>query len=195
MSEFVLYLVLLAFVQNLILSTGLGASLIVRVTRRPRDILVYGATLCFFTELSILATYPLDGLIGTSPIAKFLRPAMMIAVAAVLYLIITPLIKRWLPQVYRRISYLIPQAAFNTMIIGLLLIINHQFSISLPGALGIGAGSSIGFVLISWVVVEGIDRLDNPDTPGAFRGLPGTLLYLGILALALMGFGSHVSLI
>lgn len=195
MSDFISYLLLLAFVQNLVLSTGLGASLLMRVTRRPKDVLVYGATLCFFTVLSILASYPLDALIGTSSIAKFLRPAMMILVAALLYLIVTPLIKRCLPQVYRRISYLIPLAAFNNMVIGLLLIINHQFSISLPGALGIGVGASVGFVLLSWVLVEGVDRLDNPDTPGAFRGLPGTLLYLSILALALMGFGSHVSLI
>lgn len=39
-----------------------------------------------------------------------------------------------------------------------------------------------------------MERLDNPDLPQSFRGLPATLIYLGILALALMGFRQVFSL-
>lgn len=195
MRDFLIYLFALTFLQNLVLSTGLGASMLLRITRRPKDIVAFGGILCLFTTLSVLVMYPLDHLIGTGTLAKLLRPALMIAVAALLYLIATPLIRRLLPQLYRRISYLIPLAAFNNIIIGLLLIINHQFAVSLPGALGIAVGASLGFVLLSWLTVEGMERLDNPDLPAAFRGLPATLLYLGLLALALTGFVSDVSLL
>ena len=40
------------------------------------------------------------------------------------------------------------------------------------------------------LTAEGIERMDNPDMPEAFRGMPSTLLYVGLLALALMGFAS-----
>ena len=40
-----------------------------------------------------------------------------------------------------------------------------------------------------------MERLDNPDMPVSFRGLPATLVYLGILALALMGFTPVLSLL
>ena len=40
-----------------------------------------------------------------------------------------------------------------------------------------------------------MERLDNPDMPAAFRGLPATLVYLGLLALALMGFTPAFSLL
>lgn len=195
MRDFLVYLFALTFLQNLVLSTGLGTSMLLRIIRRPKDILAFGGILCLFTSLSVLVMYPLDHLIGTGTLAKLLRPALMIAVAALLYLIATPLIRRFFPSIYRRISYLIPLAAFNNIIIGLLLIINHQFAVSLPGALGIAVGASLGFVLLSWLTVEGIERLDNPDLPAAFGGLPATLLYLGLLALALTGFVSDVSLL
>ena len=40
-----------------------------------------------------------------------------------------------------------------------------------------------------------MERLDNPDVPKAFRGLPAILIYLGIIALALMGFSDSAPLI
>lgn len=100
-----------------------------------------------------------------------------------------------LPSLYRRVSRLLPLAAFNNLVIGMALIINHQFALGLAGAIGLSLGASLGFVLLSWLTAEGIERTDNPDMPQAFRGLPSTLLYLGILALALLGFTSSFSFI
>lgn len=40
-----------------------------------------------------------------------------------------------------------------------------------------------------------MERMDNPDMPQSFRGMPATLVYLGILALALLGFTSSFSFV
>ena len=45
------------------------------------------------------------------------------------------------------------------------------------------------------MTAEGIERLDNPDMPEAFRGMPANLVYLGLVALALLGFTSDFRLI
>lgn len=195
MSEFFLGLLAIAFLQNLVLSTGLGSSLLIRIARRPRDTVAYSGVLCGFLVLSVLVTYPLDRLIGTEPVAKLLRPAMMIAAVALLYAVVDPLVHKLLPRLYKRIANLLPLAAFNNIVIGLLLILNHQFSASLGASLGIAVGTGIGFVLLTWLLSEGTERMDNPDMPAAFRGLPATLLYLGILALAFTGFETGTSLI
>ena len=42
------------------------------------------------------------------------------------------------------------------------------------------------------VVREGARKLDNENVPETFRGLPVTLLYIGILALAIYGFTGHL---
>lgn len=92
------------------------------------------------------------------------------------------------PPVPGRIQRLLPLAAFNNVVVGVALVINHQVQVGAAAAVGLALGSCLGFLLLSWLTAEGMERLDNPDMPAAFRGLPATLVYLGILALALMGF-------
>ena len=193
-SDLLFFLLLTIFVQNIVLTTGFGSSVMLRIVRRPQDIFRFGGLLCGFSLLTMLIAYPLDRLIGTSYTAKLLRPLMLIAIAAVLYILACLILKRSVPSVYANVRRLLPLAAFNNVVIGIALIANHTFALSLPGAVGLAVGSSVGFVLLSWLTAEGMERIDNPDMPQAFRGLPATLLYLGILALALMGFGSSVSM-
>lgn len=189
------FLLATAFVQNLVLTTGFGSSVMLRIVRRPGDIWVFGGFLTGFSMLTVLIAYPLDMLIGTGPAAKLWRPFMMVAIATVLYLVVAILLYKRLPSVYRRVSRLLPLAAFNNLVIGIALIINHQFALGLAGAIGLSLGASLGFIVLTALTAEGMERIDNPDMPQSFRGLPATLLYLGILALALLGFTSAFSFI
>lgn len=189
------FLLATAFVQNLVLTTGFGSSVMLRIVRRPGDIWVFGGFLTGFSLLTVLIAYPLDMLIGTGPAAKLWRPFMMVAIATVLYLVVAILLYKRLPSVYRRVSRLLPLAAFNNLVIGIALIINHQFALGLAGAIGLSLGASLGFIVLTALTAEGMERIDNPDMPQSFRGLPATLLYLGILALALLGFTSAFSFI
>lgn len=194
-EQFWVFLLATAFVQNLVLTTGFGSSVMLRIVRRPGDIWVFGGFLTGFSLLTVLIAYPLDMLIGTGPAAKLWRPFMMVAIATVLYLIVAILLYKRLPSVYRRVSRLLPLAAFNNLVIGIALIINHQFALGLAGAIGLSLGASLGFIVLTALTAEGMERIDNPDMPPSFRGLPATLLYLGILALALLGFTSAFSFI
>lgn len=194
-QQFFIFLLATAFIQNLVLTTGFGSSVMLRIVRRPGDIWLFGGFLTGFSLLTVLAAYPLDMLIGTGSWAKLLRPLMMIAIAAVLYGIVAFWLYKAFPAVYRRVNRLLPLAAFNNLVIGIALIINHQFALSLGGAIGLSLGACLGFILLSWLTAEGMERIDNPDMPQAFRGLPATLLYLGILALAVMGFTSSFTFV
>ncbi len=194
-EQFWVFLLATAFVQNLVLTTGFGSSVMLRIVRRPGDIWVFGGFLTGFSLLTVLIAYPLDMLIGTGPAAKLWRPFMMVAIATVLYLIVAILLYKRVPSVYRRVSRLLPLAAFNNLVIGIALIINHQFALGLAGAIGLSLGASLGFIVLTALTAEGMERIDNPDMPPSFRGLPATLLYLGILALALLGFTSAFSFI
>ena len=194
LSEFVLFLLAAAFIQNVVLTTGFGSSVMLRIVRRPRDTFAFGGLLCFFTILTTMLAYPVDLLIRSFSAAKLIRPVIMIAIAAALYVGLSFLLKKTLPSVYQSLSRLLPLAAFNNVVIGVALIVNHQFTLSFWGV-GLALGSCVGFVLLCWLTAEGMERLDNPDMPQAFRGLPATLLYLGILAMALLGFTNAITLI
>lgn len=194
MSDMLVYLLAAAFIQNLVLTTGFGSSMMMRIVRRPADILPFGGLLTFFTLLTVIIAYPLDLAVGTSYLSKLFRPLMMVVIVSLLYLLAYGLVKKSV-RLSRRIGHLLPLAAFNNVVIGVALIINHQFSATFLGAVGLGIGASAGFVLLVLVLAEGNRRADHPDMPDAFRGLPASLLYMGMLALALMGFSGSVSFV
>ena len=54
-----------------------------------------------------------------------------------------------------------------------------------------GLGSGLGYVLAVLLVTEARHRLRSKAIPEAFRGLPITLVYIGVLALAIYGFTGH----
>jgi electron transport complex protein RnfA len=194
--NFLTSLLATAFIENTVLSTGFGSSVLLRMSKTRTKIVPFSVLLCLFSLLTVLVCYPLDNLMGTGELAKWLRPLMMVIVAAFWYVLFVLVLKKKFPSRYERVSRMLPLAAFNNLVIGLALIINHRFAVpSLFDALGLSLGSCAGYLILSWLTAEGMERLDNPDVPKAFRGLPAVFIYLGILALALMGFSSDFSLI
>ncbi|MCL2487454.1 MAG: hypothetical protein FWE80_02095, partial [Oscillospiraceae bacterium] len=191
MNDFLTYLIAAAFLQNIVLTVGFGTSLTLKIVRRPGDILYFGGLLSFFTLITVLIFYPLDNMMGVSPTAKLLRPLVLLLIAAVLYTVVALVVKQWLPGLYSRIKRLLPMAVFNNVTVGTGLIINHRINLPLSGAVGLALGTSAGFLLICWLMTEGIDRMGHTDVPPSFRGSPVKLLYLAILALALLGFSSE----
>lgn len=188
------FFVTIALVQNIVLTTAFGSSVVLHIVRKPKTIWLFTAMLTVFSVLTVLIAYPLDGLLGTA-VSNYWRPLMMVGITVVLYTVATLVMMHWFPAFYRRVNNLLPLAAFNNLVLGIALVCNVQFSSSLGGIIGLAFGSCLGFGLLTWVTAEGIERLDNPDMPAAFRGMPSTLVYLGLLALALMGFTSNFSLI
>ncbi len=191
--SFLLFLFATAVSQNIVLTAGFGVSTLLRITRHPKDIVVFSALLGGFAVCTVAIAYPLDQFIGADFWMKLIRPLMILAIAAVLYIIASIIFSKCFPLFYNRISRMLPLAAFNNLVIGIALICNHSFSLSIFGAIGLALGCSIGFVLLSLITAEGIERLDNPDIPPAFRGIPITLIYVGMLALAILGFSTSVS--
>jgi Na+-transporting NADH:ubiquinone oxidoreductase subunit E/electron transport complex protein RnfA len=49
----------------------------------------------------------------------------------------------------------------------------------------------LGYILAVMLVTEAQHRLRSRTIPRAFRGLPITLIYIGVLALAIYGFTGH----
>ena len=181
------FFITVALLQNVILSTGFGSSVMLHMVRKPKNIWLFSGILAVFTTLTVIIAYPLDRLIGTE-VRNYWRPAMLIGITVVLYVAAYLLLKWLAPNFYTRVSRLLPMAAFNNLVTGIALVCNLYFPAGLGGNIGLAIGSALSFGALTWLTAEGIERMDNPDMPEAFRGMPSTLVYVGILALALMGF-------
>ena len=89
-----------------------------------------------------------------------------------------------------RVLRIVPVAALNSCVLGTVLVERTQ-NFTLMQSLGFGLGSGVGYLLAVLLVTEAQHRLRSKAIPSAFRGLPITLVYIGVLALAIYGFTGH----
>lgn len=194
LAELLSFFVSVALLQNIILTTGFGSSVMLHMVKKPKSIWLFSAILGSFSVLTVLIAYPLDKRFGVEA-TNLWRPVMMVGITVVLYIVTTLLLKWRLPDFHSRISRLLPMAAFNNLVTGIALVCNAHYGTNLAGNVGLAVGSALSFGILTWLTAEGIERMDNPDMPETFRGMPSTLLYVGLLALALMGFVTDFTLL
>ena len=189
LAELMSFFVSVALLENVILTTGFGSSVLLHMVKKPKSIWLFSAMMGVFSVLTVGIAYPLDKHFGTD-MNNVWRPFMMVAITVVLYVLISLILIFAMPKLYRRVSRLLPMAAFNNLVTGIALVCNAHFGTNLAGNIGLAIGSCLSFGILTWLTAEGVERMDNPDMPEAFRGMPSTLLDVGLLALALMGFAS-----
>lgn len=137
--------------------------------------------------------YFANGWIAQLPYRDYIRPLVFLACAAVAFFVVllfSVIIFR--VDGARRAVAVLPMATFNTCLLGTLLISSVQ-NFNFAQTLGFALGSGVGYVLAVVVVMGGEKRLESEKIPAMFRGLPITLLYIGILALAIYGFTGHMA--
>ena len=117
---------------------------------------------------------------------------MMLCITQVLVAPVAFLAGRFIAPLDNRAQLLriVPLAALNSGVLGTVLVERTQ-SFTLGESLGFGLGSGLGYVLAVLLVTEARHRLRSRAIPKAFRGLPITLVYIGVLALAIYGFTGH----
>lgn len=192
-AVFFSYALLAIFAQNVVFTRALGVSRMVQLVGDDRtSSALFGMMLCITQVLVAPAAFfagrwfiaPLDN-------RAQLRPLVYIASIAVVCL--AEHLVLWLLRSLPRRSQLlriVPLAALNSGVLGTVLVERTQ-TFTLGQSLGFGLGSGIGYVLAVLLVTEARHRLRSKAIPKAFRGLPITLVYIGVLALAIYGFTGH----
>lgn len=185
------YAVLAIFAQNAIFTRGLGVSRLVQLVGDDRTSSWWFALMLCVTQILVapLAFYAGRIIVPLENRAQ-LRPLVYltcIAVVCVFEHLVLRLVKG--PRSGQLIRIL-PLAALNSCVLGTVLVERTQ-SFTLGQSLGFGLGSGLGYLLAVMLVTEAKNRLRSPAIPKAFRGLPITLVYIGVLALAIYGFTGH----
>ena len=185
------YAVLAVFAQNAIFTRGLGVSRLVQLVGDDRTSSGWFALMLCVTQVLVapLAFFA-GGQIAPLENRAQLRPLVYLACIALVCLfeyLVLRLVKGPRSGLLIRI---LPLAALNSCVLGTVLVERTQ-SFTLGQSLGFGLGSGLGYLLAVMLVTEAKNRLRSRAIPVAFRGLPITLVYIGVLALAIYGFTGH----
>ena len=194
LSVFFAYAVMAVFAQNAVFTRALGVSRLVKlVDDTTVDSLTFGALLCAVQLISAPLGYFVNLWLAQYPYRMYIRPLVMVLCSTVAFFIVLLVVVVFFRlHGAREIVAVLPMATFNTCLLGTLLISSVQ-NFNFAQTLGFALGSGIGYVLAVVVVMGGEKRLESEKIPAMFRGLPITLLYIGILALAIYGFTGHMA--
>lgn len=185
------YAVLAIFAQNAIFTRGLGVSRLVQLVGDKRTSSWWFALMLCITQVLVapLAFYA-GRLLAPLPNRAQLRPVVYLACIAVVCLFELVVLKLAKGLRSGQLIRILPIAAMNSGVLGTVLVERTQ-SFTLEQSIGFGLGSGLGYLLAVMLVTEAQNRLRSRAIPEAFRGLPITLIYIGVLALAIYGFTGH----
>lgn len=185
------YAVLAIFAQNAIFTRGLGVSRLVQLVGDKRTSSWWFALMLCITQVLVapLAFYA-GRLLAPLPNRAQLRPVVYLACIAVVCLFELVVLKLAKGPRSGQLIRILPIAAMNSGVLGTVLVERTQ-SFTLEPSIGFGLGSGLGYLLAVMLVTEAQNRLRSRAIPEAFRGLPITLIYIGVLALAIYGFTGH----
>ena len=185
------YAVLAVFAQNAVFTRGLGVSRLVQLVGDERTSSGWFALLLCVTQVLVAPlAYFAGSFIAPLPNRAQLRPVMYLTCIAAVCLFELLVLKLAKGPRSGQLIRILPVAAVNSGVLGTVLVERTQ-SFTLEQSLGFGLGSGLGYLLAVMLVTEAQNRLRSRAIPEAFRGLPVTLIYIGVLALAIYGFTGH----
>ena len=185
------YAVLAIFAQNAVFTRSLGVSRLVQLVSDERTSSWWFALMLCITQVLVAPlVYFAGSFIAPLPNRAQLRPVMYLTCIAAVCLFELLVLKLAKGPRSGQLIRILPIAAVNSGVLGTVLVERTQ-SFTLEQSLGFGLGSGLGYLLAVMLVTEAQNRLRSRAIPEAFRGLPITLIYIGVLALAIYGFTGH----
>ena len=185
------YAVLAIFAQNAVFTRSLGVSRLVQLVGDERTSSWWFALMLCITQVLVAPlVYFAGSFIAPLPNRAQLRPLMYLTCIAAVCLFELLVLKLAKGPRSGQLIRILPVAAVNSGVLGTVLVERTQ-SFTLEQSLGFGLGSGLGYLLAVMLVTEAQNRLRSRAIPEAFRGLPITLIYIGVLALAIYGFTGH----
>ena len=175
------------FVQNLVLSLGLGMSEAIRISAKPGTFGKLAVMISGFSVLTSAACGLIDMIPVLSGISYAMRALIYGAVLALTFAVVAAIAK-FLFKASDKFLSTLGIAALNTLVFALPHINNHA-AYSFTGIIGSGVGAGIAFVLAAMLVNKGLQLLnENEDIPEVFKGTPAMFFYVAMISLAFAGF-------
>ncbi len=190
LGDFFVYMIMALTVENLLFTRGLGIGKTMMIVRKPTYLFSFTWVLSVVMVIVTCLSWGIYRLLRAVSFLYAFYPLIYLVCVSLLYLPLTLYYEKKKPEEYKHLKVVLRLACFNTAVIGASLIAMQEI-LTFSHALGFAVGSAVGFSAALLLVGEGQRVLSLQQVPRAFRGLPVTLLYIGILSLAFYGLIGH----
>ena len=192
MSNTSLFAILIGglLVNNFVLSQFLGICPFLGVSKKLNSAVGMSLAVIFVMVMATAATWPIYTYCLEPNGLSYLQTIVFILIIAALVQLVEIALKRFLPPLYNSLGIYLPLITTNCAVLGVTILNidkGYDFGQSLVNALGAGLGFLLAMVMFAGVR----ERLESAEIPAGLKGLPITLVYVGVLALAIYGFTGH----
>lgn len=175
------------FVQNLVLSSGLGISEAFRVSTKPGT---FGKIAVMISGFSIV-TSALCAVVNLAAAQAELSYAVLAAVYGIVLAAVYAVAAVFAKLIFKvsdKFLGTLGIAAFNTLVFAIPHI-NNSAAYSLAGSIGSGLGAGVAFILAAALINKGSQLIaENEEIPDVFKGTPAMFFYVALISLAFAGF-------
>ncbi len=186
-GELLLTAVYTVFIQNLVLSSGLGMSEAIRVSTKPGRFVEFALMISGFSVL----TSGFCGIINMIPAVSnfsYALHALIYGVVLTVVYIVVALVARLIFGATDKLLSTLGIAALNTLVFAIPHI-NSSAAYSFAASIGSGLGAGIAFVVAATLINKGSQFIEeNAEIPDVFKGTPAMFFYVAVLSLAFAGF-------
>lgn len=178
--------VLAVTAENLIFTSGVGIGRVLRAARYPKYIFRYASMVTMFSVLSGVTAKAAAPWIANAEHKEILAPIVFAAGAACWYLFMVLLLVCTGNKLWQKNGQMISSSALNALVLAVPFM-QQMKNWSWGVTIGFGIGTGIAFYISSRMISCVMPRFSHQAIPKAFRGLPATILYVGIVSLAFVG--------
>lgn len=191
LSDIFSYSMLMIFFENIVFSRALGSSTAISIVRRKYNLALFGLIMTSIIVLSMFISYFVNPLIMSSSNSYYIEPIAYVLIIGLVYISALIVCNRFLVDKKKEVLEMIHLSSFNCAVLGAMLLASNIAGLSLGGYIGFGFGIGAGFTIVTYMLSLAFEQLNSATIPRAFRGLPITLIYIGIISLAVYGLIGH----
>lgn len=181
------------FTNNMILSNFLGMCSFIAVSNEIKTSLGLGQAVTFVLTFTTILNYFIYYNILVPLNLEYLRFIVFIITIAAFVQLVEMIVERYLPNLYYALGIFLPLITVNCAILGVsLFMVIRKYT--LLQSIGFSLGSGIGWTL-AIVALAGIkQKLKRASVPKGLEGPGITIIVIGLMALAFVGFSGIVKI-
>ena len=182
--------ILAAIIENLVFARVFGVDGIINQTKTYSEMARYGALIIPVTVIGGVLAWYCKYLMSPTGLWRSFSLIITPACVAVASLIVWGLVQFLRKKRFDIVQEMTVVASFTAASFGaVVLALSMEFQIL--QTVMYCFGSAVGLTLAMMLIHSGRERLEVSDVPRAFKGIPITLIYIGMLSLAIYGLTGH----